>query len=785
MKHPTATGLHPAPQTQLNTTALPLVLARALPAALTFAGLWGTACRTWGFAPAGQMWAAGLIGLAALLLGVLALSRVGWQRWLYAGAALAAAAFCLLLLPQVRGGAAALWNAVLTREEVRQSRIFLRLTETGAAPLFAAAPLCVLLGLALAAAAHWFAPACAIAAACVLVLIPAGLLDVSAWLPVLLLGGAFSLTGSAQDRDAIRARFAAQGLLLAGAALIVGLFAAVLRWSPDLAAQKTALEDTVHRLRYESAAQPRPEGDWTDRSARPDAQESMLNVTLSRPESLYLRTFTGAQYGPDGWQAEDRQTLAEQADLFYWLQKNGFFAQSQLSTLAGLVNFEADPLEVTLEYTGACRRNAAIPYELTADNSILTTTQLSDAELRNPGLRGRKTVTYTTDSNLVSHAYELLELLEERLDDEALADYRAQETLYRAYVYDTALTVPAETAETIAEFLGEKKDTMTSFEAKNLILNCLNETAEYTDAPQLPPEDEDFVRAFLRELGGGDDVSYATAAVMMLRYFGIPARYAEGYLITPQAVENAGDGPVTVQLTAADAHAWAEYYEDGVGWVPFETCPPYLGVMAESDWRWFAPDADAQLESSSGEEGMLGTASVQTRRPDAVQEEQEQPEQSQTEASTSREQTVRRKRLGLLLLVLLALLLIAAVIFLIVRRRRTLQARQAKFDQPDAGAASAAMFAYGMHLMWASGLPRRNCPAGELAEEAAAWSGTDDADRFRCLAAHNDEALFSAHTLDESRRTEMREFYEAALPLCKSKLKFWQRWYQKWLRCLY
>ena len=146
---------------------------------------------------------------------------------------------------------------------------------------------------------------------------------------------------------------------------------------------------------------------------------------------------------------------------------------------------------------------------------------------------------------------------------------------------------------------------------------------------------------------------------------------------------------------------------------------------------------------------------------------------------------MRRKRLGWLLLVLLALLLIAAAIFLVVRRRRTLQARQAKFDQPDAGAASAAMFAYGMHLMWASGLPRRNCPAGELAEEAAAWSGTDDADRFRGLAAHNDEALFSAHTLDESRRTEMREFYEAALPLCKSKLKFWQRWYQKWFRCLY
>ena len=32
----------------------------------------------------------------------------------------------------------------------------------------------------------------------------------------------------------------------------------------------------------------------------------------------------------------------------------------------------------------------------------------------------------------------------------------------------------------------------------------------------------------------GYDVQFATAATLMFRYYGIPARYVEGYLITPK-----------------------------------------------------------------------------------------------------------------------------------------------------------------------------------------------------------------------------------------------------------
>ncbi|MDO5778326.1 MAG: transglutaminase family protein [Eubacteriales bacterium] len=50
----------------------------------------------------------------------------------------------------------------------------------------------------------------------------------------------------------------------------------------------------------------------------------------------------------------------------------------------------------------------------------------------------------------------------------------------------------------------------------------------------------------------------------------MPARYAEGYYLSADA-----SAPGTVTLTGKDAHAWAEVYFDGVGWLPLDTTPSH------------------------------------------------------------------------------------------------------------------------------------------------------------------------------------------------------------------
>jgi len=87
------------------------------------------------------------------------------------------------------------------------------------------------------------------------------------------------------------------------------------------------------------------------------------------------------------------------------------------------------------------------------------------------------------------------------------------------------------------------------------------------NTPAMPREQEDFALWFLQEADTGYCIHFATAATVLLRAAGVPARYVTGYL-----TEVAGGTARTV--TEEDAHAWAEYYEPILDcWIPLEATP--------------------------------------------------------------------------------------------------------------------------------------------------------------------------------------------------------------------
>ena len=61
---------------------------------------------------------------------------------------------------------------------------------------------------------------------------------------------------------------------------------------------------------------------------------------------------------------------------------------------------------------------------------------------------------------------------------------------------------------------------------------------------------------------------FAAGAVMLMRASGVPARYVSGFY----AHELADDGQ-TLIVRGRDAHAWAEAFVDGVGWVSVDATP--------------------------------------------------------------------------------------------------------------------------------------------------------------------------------------------------------------------
>ncbi|MBQ8825879.1 MAG: transglutaminase domain-containing protein [Oscillospiraceae bacterium] len=113
------------------------------------------------------------------------------------------------------------------------------------------------------------------------------------------------------------------------------------------------------------------------------------------------------------------------------------------------------------------------------------------------------------------------------------------------------------------------------------IRSWLRDNCEYSLSVGKLPSGKDFADYFLTETKAGSCSHFATSAVLLCRYAGIPARYVEGYVIKPADFdESAAVGDVcTVDVTDARAHAWAEVYIDGFGWYPMEFTSGYGNVM--------------------------------------------------------------------------------------------------------------------------------------------------------------------------------------------------------------
>lgn len=112
-----------------------------------------------------------------------------------------------------------------------------------------------------------------------------------------------------------------------------------------------------------------------------------------------------------------------------------------------------------------------------------------------------------------------------------------------------------------------------AYDKARAIENYLYTSCRYTlDVPPIPPQ-QDAVTYFLLTTRRGACDLYASAFVILMRLAGVPARVVTGYSTGEQ-------DPTTgvYRVMNADAHAWAEVYFPGIGWVEFD--PP---VQKESD----------------------------------------------------------------------------------------------------------------------------------------------------------------------------------------------------------
>ena len=236
-----------------------------------------------------------------------------------------------------------------------------------------------------------------------------------------------------------------------------------------------------------------------------------------------------------------------------------------------------------------------------------------------------------------------------------------------------------------------------------MVGDYLSQLAEYDPDTPATPEGEDFVSYFLTESHRGYCMHFASAATLMLRAIGIPARYVTGYV---------ADVPPSGHVNVPDsaAHAWVEIYIDGYGWEPIEVTPAYAGSNPGQSGTAEPTPTPTAMPTPTATQGPQASA-----RPSAAPDD---PDEDGEEAAPLD-----------LRFILIPLAAVLVVLAFPVRRSVGRSRREKKFRQENTNRAVIAAY---LHL-----------------EKLARWGGQTPEE----VAELAKKAKFSPHTLTEEERS--------------------------------
>ena len=146
---------------------------------------------------------------------------------------------------------------------------------------------------------------------------------------------------------------------------------------------------------------------------------------------------------------------------------------------------------------------------------------------------------------------------------------------------------------------------------KDVVKEYVSGAAVYDKGIEKPPLDVDIADYFLNVSKRGYCIHFATAATLLLRMQGVPARFVTGYLVTPRP--EGTDGKIAI--TGNDAHAWCEYYD------PVEDLWKILDATPSDPSR--ASSAYGAQDSERGGVNVNPSGDVDDSDPDDIDEDKE------------------------------------------------------------------------------------------------------------------------------------------------------------------
>lgn len=144
-----------------------------------------------------------------------------------------------------------------------------------------------------------------------------------------------------------------------------------------------------------------------------------------------------------------------------------------------------------------------------------------------------------------------------------LGEYASYERTYRNFVHKNYLDVDSETLAYMKKLIAENGFSANDPDIVSKVAEFIKGSAEYNMYYDAAMDTEsNMIVAFLDKYKEGVCRHYASAAVLLFRALGMPARYTVGY------AAHTDEGQYSEITTPG--HAWAEVYIDGLGWICVE-----------------------------------------------------------------------------------------------------------------------------------------------------------------------------------------------------------------------
>ena len=301
-------------------------------------------------------------------------------------------------------------------------------------------------------------------------------------------------------------------------------------------------------------------------------------IEIETPEfifPMYLKGYVAGKYSDNTWTPVDVDKNEKFIQYFSeenrWVQDLNYEIQEAASNPT--VNDNLSEMNITIK--GASKKFAYAPYN----------TLYSQCKELNP------TVESYVKPNKSKYSVKFFNVNTNYLDipeQENYGIYDIYNSDYTDFVNQNYLDVQNSKAlenaynEIINQYLytnddDEYKEYYSYAAVCNAIRDYFSENFKYTLTPGATPDGEDFIDCFLTEQKEGYCTYFATAGVELLRMFGFPARYVEGYMVLPSQLDNNSKNGDLYKIKVQDrsAHAWAEIYLPSEGWIPVEFTPGY------------------------------------------------------------------------------------------------------------------------------------------------------------------------------------------------------------------